>query len=109
MHVSHSHDLNRLFIVKSLYCAFVVVCLTLLQLTSFSQVVEGRISDNDGKAMPYASVYVDQSTFGVTTNLNGQYFLELNPGEYVIVYSFIGYDPCESLSELADMNRSQSI
>ncbi len=43
------------------------------------------------KHLPFATVYIHNTTYGVTTNSIGNYFIELKPGYYSITYSFIGY------------------
>lgn len=45
--------------------------------------------------MPFASVFVKNTTTGTATNSKGDYWLELAPGSYTVVYSFVGYVPQE--------------
>src|SRR5690606_28891366 len=35
------------------------------------------------------------TTIGTTSDLNGRYSLDINPGNYVVVLNFIGYTPIE--------------
>lgn len=69
--------------------------LLLLLLLSFQPAMawqlKGHITDNEGEAMPYARVYVENSTYGVVSNLKGDYFLELENGTYSLVFSSLGY------------------
>lgn len=69
--------------------------LSLLSQISYSQYIKGSIKDNDGAPLPFASVYIKNSTIGVSSNLKGEYFLETSPGTYTIVYSFVGYKTIE--------------
>lgn len=57
-----------------------------------AQVVRGTVKAVDGSTLPSASIYLDQSTYGVSSNLNGSYFIELSPGEHTIAYSYVGYE-----------------
>jgi len=57
--------------------------------------VEGRVTDTQNKPLPGATVYVKNSTYGVSTNFEGKYFIELEPGNYTLVYSFIGFNNVE--------------
>ena len=67
---------------------FVIVFLLLINLNAYSSYVKGLVTDDKGQPMPYASVYVKNTTYGTATNLKGEYFLELQPGTYIIVFSF---------------------
>ena len=68
----------------------------------FANHINGIIKDNLGEPLPFASVYIKNSTYGVSSNAFGEYFLELKSGEYTIVYSFIGYETVEKKIILRD-------
>ena len=53
----------------------------------------GTVSEANGEPIPFVNVFVLGNTSGSTTNLEGKYKLDLEPGSYRIVYSFIGYTP----------------
>ena len=53
--------------------------------------INGVVTDIKDNPLPFASVYVQGKTQGTTTNLEGEYFLELEKGNYEIVFQFIGY------------------
>ena len=72
----------------------IILLITLFKL-SFSAVITGKITDTNNSPLPFASVYVKNTTYGVACDYNGKYFIELNPGTYTLVYSFIGYKPVE--------------
>lgn len=57
----------------------------------FSFTINGQVTDKTGEPLPYANVYIKGTTRGTTTNLDGKYFLPVNPGEYTIVFKFLGY------------------
>jgi len=54
-------------------------------------VLAGCIIDQNGRPVPFASVYVLNSTYGTTANENGDYFFKLKSGDYNIVYRLVGY------------------
>ena len=58
--------------------------------TVFAQ-ISGTVLDETGQPMPYASVYKEASTTGVTTNSVGKFKLPLPPGKHRIVFHVIGY------------------
>lgn len=57
--------------------------------------VTGKVTNEKGELLPYASVFVKGSTQGTTTNNQGVYFLELDPGNYTLVCQYIGYGRIE--------------
>lgn len=69
------------------------VCLLLffLPICSFAATISGKITDQSGKPVPFANVYIQQSTIGVTANAEGFYMLKVNPGTYQVVFKTIGY------------------
>ncbi|MBI1268182.1 MAG: TonB-dependent receptor [Cryomorphaceae bacterium] len=59
-------------------------------------IVEGVVSDRDGLLIPGANVVVkDNKQLGTSTNPDGQYRLELPPGNYTLIISFVGYSTRE--------------
>jgi hypothetical protein len=51
----------------------------------------GKVTDNAGAAIPYASVFVKNNKQGVTANANGEYQLNLTPGFYTIICQHVGF------------------
>jgi hypothetical protein len=68
----------------------------------FGQYITGQLVDEQGNPMPFANVYVKESTYGVSTDGNGKFFLELNAGSHLIAFSFVGY---ETVEEQIDMGQ----
>jgi hypothetical protein len=62
---------------------------------SKSAVIKGVIIDQNNEPVPYVSVYIKNTTFGVSSNLKGEYFLETKAGNYTLVFSSIGYETQE--------------
>ncbi|MCK6695464.1 MAG: DUF5686 and carboxypeptidase regulatory-like domain-containing protein, partial [Thermoanaerobaculia bacterium] len=63
-------------------------------LFSWSQVsaqVSGVVLDEHGEPLPYATVYVRNSTNGTVANTSGEYKLNLAKGDHEIVFQYIGY------------------
>ena len=61
-----------------------------------------------GEELLYATVYVEGTLVGATTNLYGFYSLTLPKGSYQINYSYVGYETQVLSFELSD-NRTQDI
>ncbi|MBK9012706.1 MAG: carboxypeptidase-like regulatory domain-containing protein [Saprospiraceae bacterium] len=53
--------------------------------------VRGTVTDNKGEPLPFVSIYVQGTTNGTTSNLNGEYSLVLERGTYQLVFQYIGY------------------
>lgn len=60
-------------------------------LISFSQKVKGIVTNEDGKILPYASVFIKENGKGTNANSEGKYILKLEPGKYTIVCQHVGY------------------
>ena len=58
---------------------------------AYSYHISGKITDFKGHALPFASIYIKNSTYGVSSNSFGEYFMEIEDGEYTFIYSSIGY------------------
>ena len=95
-------------ILKSLLSATILLCISSFGL--FGQILEGTVTDEAGTPLAFASVYIDQSTLGVSTDLKGRYFFELTPGEYTVVYSYLGYETKKLNVEIkSDQKQLQNI
>lgn len=58
--------------------------------------VAGTIYDTEANdILPFANVMVKGTNTGTTSDFEGDYSLELDPGTYTIVFSFIGYETVE--------------
>ncbi len=53
--------------------------------------ISGKISDENGKPISFASVYVKGTTNGTSANIEGEYALKLKPGKYDILYRAVGF------------------
>jgi len=74
---------------------YLLILLPLLfSLTAWSQETEvsGRvISAEDDLPIPGVNVVVEGTTRGTTTDVDGNYSLQLQPGESTLVFSFVGF------------------
>lgn len=57
----------------------------------FSQLT-GLITSNTDEPLPFASIYVQGTTKGTTSNVDGKYNFDLPPGNYKIVCQYVGYE-----------------
>jgi iron complex outermembrane recepter protein len=82
--------------MNRLYSNALKMCLLGLFLANFdcysqSGTIRGTIKDVTGGLLPAASVLVEGSTTGTTSNIEGNFQLTLKPGEYQLTCSMIGY------------------
>ncbi len=62
-----------------------------LSLPLCSQIL-GKVTDNEGKPLPFVNVYIEDSYTGTTTNDDGNYRLEVkNAREVTVIFQFLGY------------------
>lgn len=55
------------------------------------EILSGKITDDRHKPIPFASVYIKNTTRGTSANSEGEYTLQLQPGNYEILYKAVGY------------------
>ncbi len=54
-------------------------------------VLSGRIVDDQNKPVSFVSIYIRNSTYGTTSNEDGNYQFKLTAGTYRIMYRFVGF------------------
>ncbi len=69
---------------------FTLFLFSLLSTTIQAQLT-GTVTDKNGEPLSFASVYIQGTSQGTTTNFEGDYFLELKPGKYNIIFQYVGY------------------
>jgi len=65
--------------------------LSLLLTSQLISQIRGTVIDENQSPLPYVSIYVEGTTTGTTTNINGEYELKLPNGRYELVYQYVGY------------------
>jgi hypothetical protein len=71
-----------------LFILFYGICLS-----AFAQQVSlsGKVVDAGGKPVPFASVYIKNTSNGASANIEGDYSIKLQPGQYEVQYKAVGY------------------
>ena len=57
--------------------------------------ITGTVTDNSGAPIPGVTVQVKDSKKGTTTDINGKYSININPGDKVLVFSYVGMTTIE--------------
>ncbi|MCH8330460.1 MAG: carboxypeptidase-like regulatory domain-containing protein [Bacteroidetes bacterium] len=71
--------------------------------------VNGIVTDVNGESLPFANVYLKGTSIGTTTNVNGEFSLNLKPGTYTIVFQYVGYRQLQKEIQLVDETLNLSI
>lgn len=83
---------------------YICLVLTFISFSLTAATISGEITDQAGKPVPFANVYIQQSTIGVTANAEGMYTLKVNPGTYQVVFKTIGYKQLIKTITVTDQN-----
>lgn len=88
---------------SNLYNYFLTLFISfLIPIVGFSNHISGIISDKNGEPLPFASIYIKNTTYGVSSNAFGEYFIELESGNYTIIFSYIGFENEEKSINLTE-------
>ncbi|HYC85541.1 MAG TPA: TonB-dependent receptor [Chryseosolibacter sp.] len=77
---------NRTIVFAGLVMSFVIMANA-----SLAQQVSGKVSADNGEAIPGVNVIVEGTSSGTTTDADGAYTVTVNDPNAVLVFSFIGY------------------
>ncbi len=86
--------------MRKIYLTFLVFIVFINSL--FAQNLSGTISDNEGKPVPFSTVFVREIRLGTITNEKGEYSLNLKLGEYSIVFQCLGFETVEKNISIKD-------
>ncbi|MGB4775906.1 MAG: DUF5686 and carboxypeptidase regulatory-like domain-containing protein [Daejeonella sp.] len=78
--------------MKSL-CALFIIFLTGLNVQSQTVTISGKITDQEGKPVPFVSIYLKNTSNGTSANIDGDYQLKIPTGNHTLVFKAIGYRP----------------
>ncbi len=91
----HSSILFRQITFITQFCimrSILLLCVLIFSSLSLCAQLSGKVTDRAGEPLPYVSIYIAGASQGTTTNAEGRYELRLPPGDYEVVYQFIGYE-----------------
>jgi hypothetical protein len=70
--------------VLTFLCMFSLICVN-------AQMIKGKILDQNGEALAFASVFVNPGLRGTASNADGKYILGLPQGKYNLKVQYLGY------------------
>ena len=77
--------------------------------TNISAQLTGYITSSDNRPLPFASIYVQGTTKGTTSNVDGEYNFDLSPGEHKIVCQYVGYQQKTFTVQMTDQVQTLNI
>jgi hypothetical protein len=88
--------------------ALLVTLLCFITFGLFAQdvTISGKITDESGKPVSFATVYVKNTTKGTSANSDGSYSLSLKPGRYDVQYKAVGY---KQQSRQVDLSTNKTV
>lgn len=72
-----------------------IFCLTIISSTFAQYQISGKIKASDGEVIPFASIYIKNTTKGVSANADGVYTLAVEKGTITLIFKAIGYKSAE--------------
>lgn len=83
-------------------CALLLLC-SLTQLAFAQQfTVTGMVKDTNGQPVPFASVYLKNTTTGTSANVDGKYSVKLKSGQQTLSFRAVGYKQQDHIINLSD-------
>ncbi len=78
--------------MKTIILSIITLCLSISLLAQDSRIISGKVVDEQGVNLPAVIVTVKGTTRATTTNLDGEYQIEVLPKDKYLVFSFIGME-----------------
>jgi len=90
----------------TLVFAMMLMCISI----AFAQrTVSGTVTDESGSPLPFANVFVEGTTVGTTTDIDGNYTLKVPEGGTTLVVAYTGYGDMKlALSDSNSLNFTMS-
>lgn len=76
---------------------------------TYSQILKGKITNESGAAIPYATVYIQELKQGTSSNTKGDYEIKLPTGKYFVTYQSLGFAPMFFNITISDQTISKDV
>lgn len=76
---------------------FITLFICGISLAQNKGTISGVLTDKEtnNEALPFANVLIKGTNISTNTEIDGKYTLNINPGNYIIIFSFVGYESVE--------------
>jgi len=86
--------------MKKIFLSLIVIIAVIQTAAAQQYQVSGKITDSNGELIPFASIYVKNTTKGASANVDGSYKLTLDKGTVTLIYKAIGFKVVERTIEV---------
>lgn len=76
-------------------CSIVVCMLLYFQFFAQGRIISGTVTDNTGSGLPGVTVLQKNSTSGTISDENGNFSVNVNDNETILVFSYVGFSTME--------------
>lgn len=83
--------------------------LFLLVSSAYAGGIRGYVRDDAGAALEFASIFVQENGSGTITNVEGFFELRLDPGNYTLVFQYLGYESHVEKVAIGDLFKELNI
>lgn len=83
--------INFQFLIARLFKLYITFLFTALSIWSSAQVISGQLTDEQNQTVPYATIFVSETKEGTTSNIDGNFVLQLPKGNYNLIIRSMGY------------------
>ncbi|SHG69832.1 TonB-dependent receptor [Flavobacterium defluvii] len=77
---------------------FIALFICTISIAQNKGTISGVLTDKESNnaALPFANVLIKGTNISVNTDIDGKYSFNVNPGNYTIIFSFVGYETKEA-------------
>jgi len=87
-----------------------LICITTLSYAQNTGSIKGKLIDKEynNEPLAFANILIKGTTTGTTSDIDGLYtFNDLHPGEYTLIFSFVGYETQEIITTVTSGNTTE--
>ncbi len=91
--LASNHDIQGANFLRRFICSIMVLASisVLPALAQDSRIVSGTVTSADNSPLPGVNIFIEGTTKGTVSDIDGNYSLEVSGDAVVLTYSFIGY------------------
>ena len=93
--------------IRGLFLSFLLLLISISAFSQHKTMISGKVLSTEKTTVDFATVYLQGSNYGGTTNEEGIYHLQAPAGEYTLVVSAIGYKTVEKPVKLMRGERTK--
>ena len=93
--------------IRGLFLSFLLLLISISAFSQHKTMISGKVLSTEKTTVDFATVYLEGTNYGGTTNEEGIYHLQAPAGEYTLVVSAIGYTTVEKPVKLMRGERTK--